>query len=388
MEVSRETSVIIVTHNHSRYIVNCLKTVISNMPLEIIIVDNNSSDDTLSLIKKEFSQVEIIDLNENRENGEFEGNLLRDKKFSLGYRDSKNDPYGTLDDRFHHPKASHDKTEPRIRLIKLLENRGYSAGNNLGIKYAKGKYIVVLNPDTLVEEHWLEELVKPLERGEKVITTPKILLYDGSAINTCGNINHFTGLTFTRGLNEDPARYNILEEVSGFSGCCFAIKKSDFEEIGGFDESFFLYNEDSELSWRAHLKGFRIFYVPRSIVRHDYKLVVSPEKIYYLERNRYVILRKYFSLKDFLMLSPSLLMAELLTFGYAIRSGWKGIKSKTKGLEEGITAVIIRENGNRSQLIQSLCSTIPLDQLTFGESDRKIKLLINRIFNWNYKVAT
>ncbi|MBT9150976.1 MAG: N-acetylglucosaminyl-diphospho-decaprenol L-rhamnosyltransferase [candidate division WS2 bacterium] len=97
------------------------------------------------------------------------------------------------------------------------------------------------------------------------------------------------------------------EYVSGFSGCCFAMRKRDFEELGGFDENFFAYNEDSDLSWRAHLKGFGILYVPTSIVRHDYKLNVPPEKIYHLEKNRYLILRKCFSWKDLLVLFPSLL---------------------------------------------------------------------------------
>lgn len=95
--------------------------------------------------------------------------------------------------------------------------------------------------------------------NDNLVTTPKILCYDGSEINTCGNINHFTGLTFTQGLGENPNNFNQQLFVSGVSGACFALKKEDYKKLNGFNESFFLYNEDSDLSWRVHLAGLKIF---------------------------------------------------------------------------------------------------------------------------------
>ena len=62
----------------------------------------------------------------------------------------------------------------------------------------------MLNPDTIVGEGWLKELIKPLKKNANTITTPKILTYDGNSVNSCGNINHFTGLTFIRGQGKDP----------------------------------------------------------------------------------------------------------------------------------------------------------------------------------------
>lgn len=326
-----KASIIIVTHNHGKYINSCIESILKqNFPHEIIVVDNRSNDDTVQLIKEKF---------------------------------------------------------PEIKIIENPENKGYGAGNNLGVKRAKGEYIVVLNPDTIVEKDWLKELVEPFKNGGRLITTPKILLYDGSKINTCGNINHFTGLTFTRGLNEHPERYNAQEYVSGFSGCCFAMRKEDFEELGGFDENFFAYNEDSDLSWRAHLKGFRILYVPTSIVRHDYKLNVPPEKIYHLEKNRYLILRKYLSLKEFLLLILSLIITEFLTFGYALKLGWKGIKYKLRGIKDGLKVNVHKVDGDRDYLFKHLNSTIPYDQLTFNKIEKLFKIFANKIFEWNYKVV-
>ena len=323
-------SVIIVTYNHKNYLEPCINSVLKqDYPHEIIVVDNCSQDGSNRLVKERF---------------------------------------------------------PNIKLIKNTKNVGYGAGNNLGVKHAIGKYVVILNPDTIVEKGWLKELVKPLEKNDGLITTSKILLYDGSIINTCGNINHFTGLGFTRGLHKKTEEYNKPKFVNGISGCSFSIKKSDFKQLGGFDEIFFMYCEDTDFSWRTLFKGFRILYVSTSIVRHDYTLKVVPTKIYHLEKNRYIMLRKYFSKKDFFLLSPSFIITELLVFGYIFRSDWGGIKFKIKAILDGLNIKVNKENGNKSGLFQSLNITIPIEQLSFTRTDRKIKKIANKIFKWNFKV--
>ena len=323
-------SIIIITYNHKKYLESCINSVLKqDYPHEIIVIDNCSQDGSAQVIREKF---------------------------------------------------------PNIKLIESLENKGYGAGNNLGVKHAIGEYTVILNPDTIVEDGWLRELVKPLE-NEKKITTSKILLYNGSTINTCGNLNHFTGLTFTRGLGAEPSAYQKLEYVSGFSGCSFAMRKKDFEWLGGFDENFFTYNEDSDLSWRAHLRGFEIVVVPTSVVRHDYTLKVPPEKIYHEEIGRYMILRKYLSWKDFLLLFPSLLIAEVLTFGYAIKHGWRGMRYKLKAIKDGLTIKVNREIGDKNKLFKSLSVTIPVEQLTFHKVEKIIKTIANKIFDWNFKVV-
>lgn len=377
--VSRETSVIIVTYNHAPYIVRCLKSVIANCPLEIIIVDNCSSDGTPQLVKESFHGLEVVDLKENVESGKHDA-VFHNERFASGNLQTRCANCKNPDNAM---APEQNESVPQITLILPHENRGYGAGNNLGVRCAKGKYIVVLNPDTLVEENWLEELVKPLGVMEKTITTPKILLYDGSAINTCGNINHFTGLTFTRGLNENPENYAIPEEVSGISGCCFAIRRNHFEELGGFDENFFVYNDDSELSWRAHLRGFKILYIPTSIVKHAYQLNVSPKKLYHLEKNRYLILRKYLSPRDLLILSPSIVTVEALTWGYALKMGSEWTKRKLAATIDGLKGQVMKEKGDRGRLFRRLSLTMPVEQLASNRIERMIRIFANCVFELN-----
>ncbi len=323
-------SIIIVTYNHENYIVECLNSVSEQKyPHEIILIDNGSIDETCELIKTKF---------------------------------------------------------PNIKIIQNLKNSGYGAANNLGVRYSHGEFIVILNPDTIVSECWLENLVIPLIENDSLITTPKILCYDGSKINTCGNINHFTGLTFTQGLGEPRKCFDSPLFVSGVSGACFAMKKEDYRKLKGFDESFFLYNEDSDLSWRAHLSGIRIIFVPNSILFHDYILTISPEKVFNLEKGRYFIIRKYFAIDDLFILLPSLLCAEILSFGLASKLGLKGIFYKMLSVYFGFFTKIEKINGDKKNLFSNLPETIPIDQLTSNEFERFILSSINKIFIKNIRM--
>ena len=324
-----DVSVVIVTYNHKNYIDVCLSSVLLNKPLEIIIVDNCSTDGTTNLVKEKY---------------------------------------------------------PGVILIENKRNLGYGCGNNLGVRFAKGKYIIILNPDTKVEENWLHNLVCPLSRCNNIIVTPKILLYDGSKINTCGNIEHFTGLAFVRGFLEDSAKRESSEYINGISGACFAIMRDDYIELGQFDEKFFCYMEDAELSWRAHSRGFRILYESSSVIFHDYKLSVNPNKIYHLEKGRYMILRKYFTWKEILQLLPSLMMTEFLTWGYSGLRGWSGINFKLRSFLDGLDIDIEKCQCDRKKLLASLDWSIQEGQLDYSIVDKAMKKFANFIYFINYRM--
>ena len=258
-------SVLIVNYNGGPKLVECLDSVFATLPedCEVIVVDNASSD-------------------------------------------------GSPDDvaaRF-----------PRATLVRSPENRGYGSGNNLGAARARGRQLVFLNPDTVVEPAWLEALLEPLEReGQVGLTTSRILLADRSdRINTCGNDVHVTGLALCRGMGESLDTFSATEEVGAVSGAAFAARADVFRALGGFDEDFFLYVEDTDLSWRARLAGWKILYVPRSVVRHHYTFRVAPSKVFLQERNRYQMLAKCLRWPTLLVLLPALLLAEAVTWGFVI----------------------------------------------------------------------
>jgi GT2 family glycosyltransferase len=324
-------SIIIVTYNSIRDIDNCLKSISEQtiQPFEIIVVDNKSTDNTVLHIQTIY---------------------------------------------------------PYVHLIINETNDGYGKANNLGVKHALGDYIVILNPDTIASETWLEELVKPLLTEEKIITTSKILTYDGGMINTCGNIIHFTGLGFTRGYGLKSTSYNDYEYVNEVSGCSFAVSKKDFFDIGGFDDQIFLYHDDIDFSLRAHLKNFKKLYVPNSIVKHDYILSITPKKLFFLEIGRYMILKKYYSPKIIFLISPSLLVVEILTFGYAVKLGKKGILYKLKAIKEGLQIGEVEKNVDIKKLLQSMSVCIPIEKISTNKYELVINQLANKIFKLNYKL--
>jgi GT2 family glycosyltransferase len=212
------------------------------------------------------------------------------------------------------------ETFPSVKLIRAVTNLGFGGGNNLGARYARGQYLAFLNPDTVVESGWLEALVQALEYNpEAGMATARILLRDRpNTINTCGNDVHLSGLTLCRGMGQPRQDYDTPGEVGAVSGAAFLIRRDLFERLGGFDASFFLYMEDTDLSLRARLAGWSILYVPEAVVYHNYRLRFGPRKIYYQERNRYLMLLKIFRWRTLLILLPALLLAEIVAWGFVL----------------------------------------------------------------------
>ena len=219
-----------------------------------------------------------------------------------------------------------------INLIRSDQNLGFGQANNLGAQKARGEYLAFLNPDTVVTQDWLLQLILTLEDVlDAGLATPKILLLSmPERINTCGNEIHFTGIPACRGWLSPADTLNKIEDVFSISGAAFVARRSVFEDVGGFDETFFLYAEDNDLSWRVQLAGYRCLYVPTAVVYHEYEAQFHPEKYFYLERNRYQMLLKNFRWRTLLLLLPALLFSEVVTWGYAILQGSDHIAAKLR----------------------------------------------------------
>ena len=223
-------------------------------------------------------------------------------------------------------------TYPQIKLIRSTKNLGFGGGNNLGSSYANGSYLGFLNPDTMVEPDWLDALVMVLENEFTVgLATSKILLLNNpDRINTCGNDMHISGITLCRGMDHPCKAFAEPEVVSAISGTAFIIRKDLFIALDGFDEHLFMYMEDSDLSLRARLAGFRCLYIPTSVVYHDYTLTFGPLKTYYEERNRYIMLLKCLRGHTLLALLPTLLLAEVVTWGFALLHDRRNLNNKIR----------------------------------------------------------
>lgn len=212
---------------------------------------------------------------------------------------------------------------PDVDVVRCARNGGYGAGNNLGFARSQSKYVAVVNPDARPERGWLRALVRALEDNPRAaLATSKVLLAsDPRRVNACGNIVHLSGIAFCRGLHEDQHRHVRGQSVPAVSGAAFIARRDALEQIGGFDERFFMYMEDTELSLRARLAGWDVVLAPRSRVVHDYELDIAASKFYYLERNRFFLLANIFHLRTLVLLAPALAVAEVGVWWFALRDG-------------------------------------------------------------------
>jgi GT2 family glycosyltransferase len=232
------------------------------------------------------------------------------------------------DGSLEHVRAAY----PSVDAMASGANLGYAAGNNLGAARARGEVLVFLNPDTEVAPGWLYALVRPLATDPGIgLTTSKIVLMDEpETINACGNEVSLAGIAWCRGAGEPATAFTEDADVAAVSGCSFAIRAELFRRLGGFDERFFMYLEDTDLSWRARVAGYRCRYVAGSVVTHDYRLALSAAKIGRIERNRYLMLGKHLSLRAIVALAPVLVATEILTWGYAGLRGRACLAAKAR----------------------------------------------------------
>lgn len=223
-----------------------------------------------------------------------------------------------------------ERAMPHATLVRSETNLGYAAGNNAALAYCHGAYIAILNPDTEPGSGWLAPLVAALEADPTIgLATSKIVLdTDRETINTCGNEVHLVGFATCRGLGAPRRCYDADADVAAVSGAAFIIRHELMDRLGGFDTSFYMYVEDTDLSWRAVLLGARCRYVAASVVAHRYMLTLGADKTFALERNRLQMLVKCYRAQTLLLLAPALLLGELAAWSYAILRGPTHLRAK------------------------------------------------------------
>lgn len=255
-------SIVIVNHNGKELLRKCLASVLTtDYPnFEIILVDNASADGSVELIER----------------------LL-----------------GSF--------------RPRIRIVKNPENLGHAEGCNIGARVARGKYLVFLDSDTEIRDQnrftdfpysmkdWLKALVKVMEDDESIgLAQAKMVLARNHHLldNTGIALDALGTWHTTYGLEED--RYKkVFEILAAVSGGCI-IRREIFHEAGGFDPDYFIYDDDTDLSLRARLLGYKIVFVPSAIIIHHGEPTrpLSPEKLYHSAKNRICTMLKNYELRN------------------------------------------------------------------------------------------
>jgi len=272
-------SVIVLNYNAGELLLNCIESVKKSTykNLEIIVVDNISTDKSQKACKEKYSD---------------------------------------------------------IKLIQNDENFGYCEGNNIGIRDAKGDYIIILNPDTIVESNWIEELISAYNKFGEGLYQPKHLsLNEKTVYMSAGNMLNIFGFGYAREKgNKDENQFNEIEEIGYASGTCLFTSSAVLKKVGLFDPFIFLYHDDLDLGWRASQLGIKSYYVPTSLIYHaeSYSLKWNAEKFYWLERNRKYCILTHYSKQTYSKIFPTLLAVDFFVWMFYLTKGFLGSKIRAE----------------------------------------------------------
>jgi len=201
-------SIIIVNYNGKPLLEQCLESLskVTYPNLEIILVDNNSTDDSIEFVKNSY---------------------------------------------------------PLSMIIKLDKNYGFAHPNNVGAKNAKGEFLLFLNNDTKVTPDFISEMIKTLKHDPKIAICQSLLLDPSGGVDSSGDFIDSIGIAYS-----SKNRIKKIREILSARGASMIIRKKIFEELKGFDEKFFVSFEDVDLGWRAWIMGYKVVVIPESIVYH------------------------------------------------------------------------------------------------------------------------
>jgi GT2 family glycosyltransferase len=187
---------------------------------------------------------------------------------------------------------------PQLQLIELGENRGFATAVNVGLRASSGDWLLLLNNDATIEPGAVRALLDAVADHEDVGSVAcQMRFARGGAINSAGLEVDRLGVAFDRHIGEPPeASEPSVTEVFGASAGAALMRRSMLEQIGGFDDSFFMYLDDVDVAWRARMRGWRCLYAPQAVVRHHHSASSvhgSAFKHFYVGRNRVRLLAKH-----------------------------------------------------------------------------------------------
>jgi len=281
-----KVTLIVVNYNGKDFVIDCLEALgaQSFKDFEIVIIDNGSSDGSLIEIQKLLKESMII---------------------------------------------------PLVKIVSLEKNIGFAGGNLEGLRHANSEYIALLNNDTEPHESWLEQLVTAMDSNPNIgICASKLIAYGTDIIDSAGDGFSTSLKGFKRGELEIFHLYDKREYIFGACAGAALYRRKMIEEVGFFDEDFFLIHEDTDLNFRAQLEGWKVLYVPTAIVHHRVRSSIGPMSdtaFYYTLRNSELVRIKNIPLGVFIKCLPEFLIGVLTEFIYfAIKHKRLGLYFKAK----------------------------------------------------------
>ena len=203
-----KVSVIIVNYNGKKLLEKCLESLfkVNYNNFEVIIVDNNSTDNSIDFLTNNY---------------------------------------------------------PSVIIIKLDSNKGFAEPNNIAAKIAKGDCLLFLNNDTIVTPNFISEMIEVIKSNKKIAICQSLLLKSDNSIDSSGDFIDELGVCFN-----SKSTTTEIKEIFSARGASMLIEKKIFDLVGGFDEKFFATFEDVDLGWRSWILGYKSVLVPKSIVYH------------------------------------------------------------------------------------------------------------------------
>jgi len=236
---------------------------------------------------------------------------------------------------------------PKVNLIKSAQNLGFAGGNNLGVKAAKGDYLLFINNDTTVPEDFVNHLVATLEDDLTIgMVSPKIKFHwDSSLIQYAGYMpmNRWTIRTNSIGYHQkDNGDYDQPGETGSIHGAAMMVPRRVIDEVGMMTEIYFLYYEEHDWAEMIKRAGYKVYYQPKSYILHKESVSTgkySPLKTYYIARNRILFARRNFRpLQLFIsLLFQTVVSIPKNTLVYLLKSEYAHLKALWRAIAWNLT---------------------------------------------------
>lgn len=335
-----QLSVVIVNYNGKKYADACIESILSSnaKDFQIIVVDNDSTDGSVEYLKTKYN-----------------------------------------------------KYQDRFKIVTLDKNYGPAKARNEGVKICQGKYICFLDNDTIVHPEWANEAIKAFQENSKIgiIQCKLLLAKEGGGIDYVGEYLGQNGFLIQKAFTgeRDIGQYNKRMKILAAKSAGMFIRKKTFDTIGGFDQDYFIYVEETDLGWRSWLAGYINVFIPTSVVYHEFgtsSLILNTEDNerntkYHGAKNYILTLFKNLSLVNLLNILPKHI---ILWFGMAWYSLLLGNYKVFLWIHKGIlwNLINLKKNLHKRKAIQSQRKI----------SDRELFKIImkNKPFLYYFKKAT